>query len=315
MKQILALFFLSFFIHPTSLIGQCCSMGSPTGTTSSFDLPESNSLRTTVFHKYNFLDTYYEDSKISSLPSPLKSANYNFTGINVAYGLSKRTSLELDAGYFINKTQHYVFNNNDYYIKSRGLSNAQLQIKHGFLIKPPKEFSITGGLGIKLPLSFNPYSYNGTRVPIDLQPSTIAFGAGSMISFIKGYPKRNIRLYFVHQFIYNFQNAENYKYGANITSNFVFRKEATKNSFLFMILKNEYRFKDISNGIQTVNTGGNILFGALQFTYTFKDIWIAGINAETPMSIHFEGRQLAPKLGIAISITRSFLLKSKKTQQ
>ena len=84
-------------------------MGTPSGASQYVGILNKNHLRIIVtFGRHNFLDTYYQGSHISTDPSLLQKSFYNYSGLTLSFGITKRVTLESDNGYFINKTQ--IFN-------------------------------------------------------------------------------------------------------------------------------------------------------------------------------------------------------------
>ncbi len=287
-------------------------MGSPAGASTYVGVLAKNHLRFIAFYRYNYLDTYFEGNKVSGVPTALKRSFYNFAGITVSYGITKRLTLDADIGYFINKTQVYNISGEDYRIRGFGLSNGSLTCKYGAYIKPQKQMELTVGLGVKFPFSVKPLYIDGTRLAIDLQPSSNAFGLTGQLIFSKDFPKITLRLMSVNKYDYNFANADNYQYGSNITNSIFVSKKVVKNLFAVLQVRNEFRFKDYTKNEHEENTGGEVMILSAQISYSLFHQWhIAGLF-DYPINKNYNGRQLSPKYSFAFSLTRDLNLSKKK---
>ncbi len=152
-KTILCLF-IGLLLFVSNAGAQCCSMGSPAGASTYVGVLAKNHLRFIVFYRHNYLDTYFNGYKPIKSPTQIRNSFYNFTGITLSYGITKRLTVDADLGYFINKTQVYLINDTINKIKGYGLTNGNVTFKYGAYIKPQKGIELTLGLGVKYPFSF-----------------------------------------------------------------------------------------------------------------------------------------------------------------
>jgi hypothetical protein len=284
-------------------------MGSPAGASTYVGVLAKNHLRFIAFYRHNYLDTYYEGNKPSELPSLLKKSYYDFAGITVSYGITKRLTLDADIGYFINKTQVYDVEA-DNIVRGYGLSNGSFTFKYGAYIKPQKQIELTFGLGVKYPFSGQPLYVNGTRLAVDLQPSSNAFGLSGHIIFSKDFPKITLRLMSVNKYEYNFANPDHYQFGSSIVNSVFLSKKIVKNLFGVLQVRNEYRFKDYTEEFEA-NTGGEVMILSAQISYSLFYKWhIAGLF-DYPFLKNYNGRQLTSKYSFAFSLTRDLNLNKK----
>ncbi|MDD4150890.1 MAG: hypothetical protein PHE33_12770, partial [Bacteroidales bacterium] len=175
MKKIIILAFivLSLFILQNDLKAQCfASPGNPIAGSANVGILQPRITRVLVFYSYSFSNQYYEGSRAIdyNFPAAVSSANYNYVGFNVGRGITKKLTLEFEAGYFINKTQR--FKNFDSYQRGFGFSNAVLSAKYNIYkdVVKKMEFSVSGG--IKTPFTSKPQEVDGVTLGIDTQPST-----------------------------------------------------------------------------------------------------------------------------------------------
>lgn len=281
-------------------------MGSPSANSSSVGVLDKNSLRVYLFYRHNFLDTYFEGSNASNQKSFLTNSFYNYSGLIVAFGLTDRLTVEIENGYFINKTQNFKIA--DLELKSRGfgLSNGNLNFKYAFIKNEEKNIELTSGVGIKYSLSFEPLYVDGIRLVVDLQPSTNAFGFNIPLIFIKSFPDKGLRIISNNKFEYNFKNSENYTFGSSISNSFMVSKKLSDKFSGICQLKHDYRFEDYGNSAPAINTGARILSAMFATSYSFAENWSANGLFEIPVFQFYNGRQLGLKYAFGFGISKEF---------
>ncbi len=286
---------------------QCCSTGSPVGASVYVGVLGKNYLRLITFYRHSNSDKYYEgDSRSDN--NPLQSANYNFAGITIGYGITKRLTAEADFGYFFNKTQLYLDNNIFYGMKQTGfgMSNGGFNLKYGLFIEPVKQIELTAGAGFRYPFTTNPQMVDGVQLNRDIQPSTNAFSFNGMVFFSKGFPEISLRLFTINRYDYNFPDKVPYKYG-NILMNSIFvSKKIVKYFFAIVQIRNEYKTRDNYKGNDQVNTGYDILFVSPQLSYSIAGKWNVTMVCDLPVYKFYKDRQLTPAYAYALSLTRDF---------
>ncbi|UCH14783.1 MAG: hypothetical protein JSV22_02180, partial [Bacteroidales bacterium] len=97
------IFLILFSIFHNNLTAQCFSSLNPVGGVSNLLVLEKNTLRLIGSYHYGLSNKYYEGNKKSDY-SLVEKADYNYTGIIIAYGLIRKVTLEAETGYFFNKT-------------------------------------------------------------------------------------------------------------------------------------------------------------------------------------------------------------------
>ena len=97
---------LIIILFPFLIKAQCLSSVNPVGGTNNLLVLEKNSLRVISFYKYGRGTRYFEGNKPSdySSISPIYRAYYNYLSAIVGYGLTKKLTIEMETGYFFNKT-------------------------------------------------------------------------------------------------------------------------------------------------------------------------------------------------------------------
>jgi hypothetical protein len=263
-----------------------------------------NYLRAITYYRNSYSDTYYEGSSKTTENVQLDHAGYNFAGLAVAYGITKRLTVEADAGYYFNKTQ--VFKNIDYTETGYGMSNGGITVKYGAFIRPVQQLEITAGAGFRFPFTMDPLVVDGVQLSRDVQPSTNAFGAAGMLFFNKGFPSITLRLFSINRYEYNFEGNTGYKYG-NILLNSVFvSKKIFKYFFGIIQLRSEWKTHDQASGTEVVNSGFVLLTVTPQLSYSIVGKWNLTALYDIPVYKNYNGRQLTPKYSFALSLTRDF---------
>lgn len=286
---------------------QCCSTGSPVGASVYVGVLGKNYLRAGTFYRYGYSDKYYEnDSKAEN--NPLQSANYNFTGIALGYGITKRLTAEIDFGYFINKTQLYLDNKTFHGMKQTGygFSNGGVNLKYGVYVNPVKQIEFTAGAGFRYPFTTNPQMVDNVQLNRDIQPSTNAFGANGMLFFNLGFPEITLRLFTINRYEYNFTDKVDYKYGNILLNSLFVSKKIMKYFFAILQLRNEFKTRDNYKGTDEVNTGYDIVYLSPQLSYSVAGKWNITVVCDLPVYKNYNGRQLTPKYAMALSLTRDF---------
>ncbi|MEI6580207.1 MAG: transporter, partial [Eubacteriales bacterium] len=262
-------------------------------------------MRIITYYRHNDLDTYFEGRKVSTIPTSLTKSYFNFGGLSLAYGISKRITVETDFGYFFNKTQVFNFNGKDLIANGYGFSNGTVTGKLAAYKNTENNYEVTIGLGLKFPFTLQPLYVNGARLPVELQPSSNAFGISLPLIFIKEFPQYRMRLMLLNKFERNFDNPEQYKFG-NLMSNSLFLSKRLFNKSMALIqLRSDYILNDTSKGIKAKNTGSHVLTVSPHFSYALGKNWQMSALADFPFYKMYNGRQLSLKYAVVLSLTKT----------
>jgi hypothetical protein len=316
---LLILLWASLLLSYTSSNSQCCSTGSPVGASVYVGVLGKNYLRAISYFRHSYSYAYYEKDHKSQEDVQLSNSSFNFAGLAVAYGVTKRLTIELDAGYYFNKTQN--LKHIDYQVRGYGLSNGTLTFKYGTIIRPVQQIELTTGFGVRFPFTTNPLVVNGIQLNRDVQPSTNAFGVSEMLFFNKGFPAISLRVFSINRYDYNFADPLDYKYG-NILLNSVFvSKKIVKYFFGIVQVRSEWKTNDKDNenanengGNTVINSGFYLITVSPQLSYSIVGKWNLTTSVDLPVYKYYNGKQMTPAVSFAFSLTRDFNL-GKKTPQ
>jgi hypothetical protein len=307
--KLLACLLVISLLAPLPVLSQCCSTGSPVGASIYVGVLNKQSLRVNAFYRFNYANTYYSGSSKTDEGVILNYSDYNFTGLSLAYGITKRLTLEADFGYFINKTQDFKYI--DYQEKGYGFSNGNIGLKYAVFVRPSSGIEFTVGAGMKYPFTFEPQETDGVRLSRDVQPSTNAFGVNAFIFFNKSFSDINMRLFTINRFDYNFEDHYNYQYGPVLLNSIFASKRIIPRLFGILAVRGEYRGQDQDNGDPRVNTGNYLLVLSPQLSYSIAGKWNLTLVYDQPVYKNYKGKQMTPKYSIAIGLSRDFDLSGK----
>lgn len=294
-----------FLISSGVTLAQCCSPGNPVGGTANLSIVSKHTLRMNTYFRQGYADTYYKGSDKSGFQF-VDNASYNFLGTILTYGLLNKLNIEAELGYFFNKTQKYNLNNVDYSLKGSGLNDGVFSLKYNFYKSTTRELEFTGALGAKIPLRQNPQNVNNVELPIDVQPSSMAFGIVAQAFLYKGFISKGLHLFLLNRYENPFENPQQYQYGQVFYSSIFISKALTSNWSVIAQFRHEWRGADKRFGKQVPSSGGNILFIAPQVSYAIQQKWNLSVLADIPVYRNYQGTQLSPKYAIAFLVSREF---------
>jgi hypothetical protein len=284
-----------------------------------------NYLRAISYYRHGYSDTYYEEDHSTQDNLALYNSRFNFAGIAFAYGVTKRLTMEIDAGYYFDKTQngHYhdptLDSTINYQTRGYGLSNGTLTFKYGTIIRPIQQIELTTGFGIRFPFSTNPQIVDGMQLNRDVQPSTNAFGVSEMLFFNKGFPSITLRLFSINRYDYNFEDKNSYKYGNILLNSIFISKKIAKYFFGILQIRNEWKTndKDYTNNKvdhKVTDSGFDLVTISPQLSYSIVGKWNLTASYDIPLYKYYNGKQMTPAYSIALSLTRDFNLGKKQPQ-
>lgn len=299
----------------TELRAQCfASPGNPVAGSANVGILQNRISRVVVFYRYSFSDQYFEGSnKIAyNFPAAISNANYNYVGFSAGHGIHKRITLELEAGYFLNKTQNY--RNFDLQMRGFGFSNAVFSGKFNIYKNVVKKIEFTVSAGAKVPFSMKPQVVDGVTLDIDLQPSTGNFGSIFQGLFVKEFEDISARLILLGRYEKNFnENKLGYRFGDAYITSLYFSKhlanrytELTKDITVILQCRHEYKLRNMRNGNPVVASGSNQFFLAPQINYNYKMVWNFSFIYDFPIYRHYNNIQLGNAYSLSLSVTRDF---------
>jgi hypothetical protein len=299
-------------IYPWNGNSQCLSSVNPVGGTDNLLVLEKNTVRVISFYKFGQGNQYYEGARESGFDL-ISRAYYNYLSAIAGYGLTSKLTLEIESGYFFNKTQNYNVEP-AYSLTGRGLSNAVILAKHSLLTNHFNRFYITGSAGAKIPFSRElQWSENHVKLPVELQPTIGAFGAVFGASFVKEQSGKGMRYFLTNRVETHAANKEDYRPGTSVYNSLYISKHLRQPVFkdnwtAILQIRNEIRAHDTVEGKKKVSSGSILFFVAPQLNYVLMDDWYLSGIADVPVYQHFNGTQLGAGVGFTFIVSRTFSL-------
>ena len=308
MVRLLFLLVLVFNFSVQKGVSQCCT-ANPIAGSVNIGVLTKNTLRTLVFHRYNYTDVYYEGSSPSDF-SFVQKANYNYSGGSFSFGITDRFTLQNEIGFYWNRSE--TFNTQPTItINGSGLSNGITSIKYAFTKKVGFEF--TGEAGFKYPFKRRPLSKGGVELSQTVQPSTGAFGGIIQLFFHKAFSEKSIRLFLIHRTEVNGENFVRYRSGNNFSTSFVFSKSLNAKWTMLLQARNEIRGRDSRNGKKYTNSGSILFFASPQINYSITQKWNISLAGDVPFYQYYYGTQQANKFAFIVTMIKDFNLRKNNT--
>jgi len=313
MRYILSLIVL--FSLSNEAFSQCfASPGNPVGGTANTGNLNKKTFRIMTFYNYNYSDKYFEKDKLSDY-SLYEKAQYNYVAATLGYGLTKKITIEAEAGYFINKSIFYnkKLSLPNYSEHGFGLSNAVISAKYSLYKNEQRRLGYSLSLGGKIPFSTKPQVIDGVELPIDVQPSTGSYGLVAQSFLMKEYSFVGYRLFLLNRLETNTKNIQGYKYGNIYISSLIVSKHLvfpwTKDNgkwTALLQLKNKTTAKRKLNDEIVPSSGSSVYFISPQLNFTLTEKLNISIIADIPVYQYYNGIQLANSRSFTINIIKDF---------
>jgi hypothetical protein len=286
---------------------QCFSSANPVGGSSNLLVLDKKSFRFVGFYRHAYSNRYFEKSSKSDF-NQVNDANYNYGGAILAFGFFQKLTLETEWGYFFNKTYHFnVPAGTD--LSGCGFYNTVVSGKFRIFTDYARRFYISGSVGAKIPLMLEPKVKNGITLPVDLQPSSNAFGSVLQLFFVKENSESGMRYFLISRYEYNLPNRNDYRLGYAFLTSFFVSKHLPDHWLpgdwtAIIQLRNESRAPNRREGMTEVATGGTIFLLSPQVNYNILEKWNVSLILDIPVYQYLNGIQLAYNYAITVNLSR-----------
>ncbi len=308
------MYIISLFCLGSSAImgfSQCCSPGNPIGGTGNLGVLDKKSLKVIATHRYSYSGKYMAGSGIYE-PYFVKTGYFNHTGILLAYALNKRLTVEMESGYFSNKSQTYVKGIIPGNKTGFGFTNITFTPKVNLLKK--NDWEITTGLGLKYPVGSYNKAFDGAVAELDIQPSTGAVDYIHTLFISKEYLSMHLRLFIYNRIEVKNANPLQYKYGNLYATSFFISYSASFRWDFIAQGRSEIRNKDERPAqIKPYNmekipiSGSQKVFISPQVNYNVSQTFSISVLADLPVYQYYNAQQLASSFAVALSIIKKFM--------
>jgi hypothetical protein len=287
---------------------QCLSSVNPVGGTENLLVLEKKSFRYNAFYRYGQGNQYYEGTEHSDFDL-IDRAWYNYLSASVGYGFTNKFTLEAESGFFINKTQAYNVQSG-YRLRGWGLNSLTLLGKFNLFSNFEKRSYLALAGGVKIPCRRNMQTVNHVQLPIEIQPSSGAFGLVLHASWVKEYSRNGMRFFVTNRTEVSGANIDGYRIGPSTFSSVFISKHLMAHwipghwTTIFQI-RNEIRGKDWTGEAYKQSSGSVLFFLAPQLNYSHKEKLNFSFILDVPVFQNFNGTQLGAGLGGTFSISQT----------
>ena len=324
MKSYILISILAFLTIKSNSQG-CCSggSGSPIAGGASQGVLFERQVELGANYQHIQTHKFYTGDKRS--PNLIDGFNSNYLYMRFAYGVSKKLTMSVESGYFINKTQ--IGLNKSDTIKSSGIGDLILFPRYNVYSKNTEKTrtEITLGLGFKIPVGkyndstlvyTNPVTgkKNFTTSPPTVQPTN---GSHDIIFYgfmFRGYPARQFRVFANFLYIKKGWNALGERFGDYSSVGFFASKTLYRKVGVTLQVKGEItgKMKYDKNldmlalyNVDVNSTGNKKLSIVPQVSYTRKSFTIYALS-DFPFYQYVNGTQVGSSLQATLGATYRF---------
>ena len=303
----------------------CCSggAGSPIAGGAASGVLQEYQMEISVNHQFNSSNKFYTGSK--STEPLFKNLTSNYMFFRTDYGVSKKLTLSLATGYYLNKSKEadYVINNRT----SSGFSDLIIFPRYSVYNKNNnfKRTEIALGLGIKMPIGThidstltgpNEWDFYKTNPP--LVQTTNGSNDFMFYSFIfREYQKRKLRLFISALHVKKNFNSLGLKFGdysslGVFVSKTFFRKWGVTTQLKLEHIGKIQSAKEINPeslyDIVPISTGSNKAFFTPQISYSQNGLTLF-VTSEIPIYQYLHGTQIGSQSQFTAGVNYRFLTK------
>ena len=313
----------------------CCSggAGSPIAGGASSGVLQEYQMEISINHQFNTSNTFYTGSEVTEPEKYFNNLKSNYLFFRTDYGLSKKLTLSIASGYYLNKTKEAedITSNRT----SSGFSDLIILPRYSVYNKNKKfkRTEIALGLGIKIPL--------GTHIDSTLTITASSYAPGypdkdqyernsplvqttngsndfMFYSFIfREYQKRKLRLFISALHVKKNFNSLGVKFGDYSSLGLFVSKTFFRKWGLTSQLKLEHigKIKAVENidlladyNIEPISTGSNKAFFTPQISYSQNGLTFF-TTSEIPIYQYLHGTQVGSQNQFTFGINYRFLTK------
>ncbi|MBT5090347.1 MAG: hypothetical protein HOM24_04620 [Flavobacteriales bacterium] len=305
----------------------CCSggAGSPIAGGAASGVLQENQMEISINHQFNTSSVFYTGSEKTEPLFDNLSSNYIF--FRTDYGVSKKLTLSLASGYYLDKTKETKHLEN--IRTSSGYSDLMMFPRYSIYNKSAnfKRTEIALGLGVKMPLGTHMDStlyysdeWIGDQYSINAPLVQTTNGSNDFMfySFIfREYQKRKLRLFISALHVKKSFNSLGIKFG-NYSSLGLF---ASKTFFRKWGLTSQLKLEHVGKvqaagnidllgnySIDPISTGSNKAFFIPQISYSQNGLTFFA-TSEIPVYQYLHGTQVGSQNQFTIGINYRFLTK------
>lgn len=302
MRRILVV--LVFGLSAMGLKAQCCSAGNPVMSEGANTRIGGKILRVTSGYRYSLSDTYYNGRQQVDI-NGVERAWYNYSWLNLVYGINHKLSATAELGYFFNRTEQYKTLGFDDYV-GRGLGDLNLGLRYVAWKDYVYNFELIPSIGVKLPIGVFDQKVDGVKLPITVQPSSGSIKYSAALFFRKGF-RNGISLVSYNLFEYSSEINSRYfiyQYGPMSMFSLSCAYPVAKSLNVALQLRNENRGKATREHGEVVNTTGfNMVYAGPRLSFNLPAGMVLSTDLAWPVYRNYNGTQLGNAFVAAVSLS------------
>jgi len=281
----------SFILFSHYLVAQCCGGGAHIGGNIFLGTLGKGYLQVNGNYRYSYSQGYMQKDGPSDF-SFVQNAYSNHSGLQLGYGITKKVTLDLETGYFINRTQNFEIGPYKFSHTGSGLTSLTLAGRFNIFKLKKSELEWTAGLGLRVPYSSEPLTLNGVELSEDVQPNNGSYGIMFRSFLAKEFHKNEANLFVINSISYNTTNKKDYREGNTYIMTVLYGQELFHDLRGIFHLRNELRDKAMRYGNIVNSSGGYRLVTVFQLAYTFAEKVNVGLLYELPVYRYYYGTQI-----------------------
>ena len=324
------LFIISLFtiILNTTVFSQgCCSggAGSPIAGGAATGVLQENQMEISINYQNNSSNKFFAENRDTT--SLFNNLNSDYLFFRVDYGLSKKLTLSVASGYFLDKSK--IGKDNSDTISSTGVGDLIIFPRYSIYNKTAnfKRTAVVIGLGLKIPLGSHNDTTNLGSYGIDnyqMNPPMLQVTNGSQdlmfnSFFFREYQKSKLRLFISSLYVKKGYNSLGIKYGDYTSVGFF----ASKTFFYrwgvtaqlkaekidqIKVANNIEEWDLLEYSITPESTGSKKWFFIPQLSYSKNGLTVYA-TSEIPLYQYLNGTQVGSQNQFTVGVNYRFLIK------
>lgn len=198
---------------------QCCGAGNPISISGADSNIKKKHMQISLDYRHSYSDTYYEGNRKyeGSFYGQLSDASYDFLNLGIAYGITKRWTVQTQLGYYVDKQENFK----DPSLpdaRVNGIGDLSLSTSYVAYTNPQKGIELVPFVAVKFPVGKFDCENNGVKLPISMQPSSGSYKYSAGFYFYSNLSERwYVTSYNLFEYAQRIVSKNfNYKYG-NLT--------------------------------------------------------------------------------------------------
>lgn len=289
------------FISIINTFAQCCGGGAHVGGNIFLGTLGKGYLQLNANGRQSVSEGYMENDWNSDFKF-VKNANSNHVGFQAGYGITKRFTLDLETGYFINRTQNFEIGSYKFSQTGKGLTSLTIAGRFNIFKLKESEIEWTAGLGVRLPLSKERLMENGVELSEDVQPNNGSYGFLFRSFLAKEFDDIHANIFLINSISVNTTNDKDYREGNTYISTLLYGQQIVHNLTGIIQIRNEIRDRAVRYGSEVFSSGGFRFTLVPQLNYTIQNKYNIAIIYEQPIYRYYNGIQLKDRYAFSVNL-------------